>query len=164
VLADLTRATLAPRSLVTMLTALLVVYGANYEKGLLHNDLQTLEARYRRVGEFVRTELPRRAVLVGMQHSGSLRLYGRRETLRSDYLPPSRLESALRHLEARGWRVYFVLDEWEEEGFRNRFGPESPLGLLDWTPLAVASGPMPVRIYDPADRAHRERVQPRAIP
>jgi 4-amino-4-deoxy-L-arabinose transferase-like glycosyltransferase len=153
VLVDLTRRTLAPRGFTMVLTALLVLYGANYHNGLLHNDLRTLEARYRRVGEFVRRELPLRAVLLGMQHSGSLRLYGGRETLRSDYLPPLRLEAAIRHLDTRGWRVYFVLDDWEEEGFRDRFGPHSPLGRLDWTPLAIVPGPMPVRIYDPKDRA-----------
>ena len=57
----------------------------------LDRDLFTIrrgEARYRTVGEFVARELPERSLFLTMQHSGSLRYYGRRTTLRYDWIPP----------------------------------------------------------------------------
>ena len=163
-LVALTRRTLAPRLLTALLLVLLVSYGARYHNLILSIDLATLEARYRRVGEFVRTTLPGRAVLLSMQHSGSLRLYGHREILRVDILPAQRLEDILQHLEARGYQAYFVLDDWEEDDFRERYAARTPLGRLDWTPIAVAPGPTPVAIYDPRDRASGRTGVPRVIP
>ncbi|HXW05024.1 MAG TPA: glycosyltransferase family 39 protein [Vicinamibacterales bacterium] len=158
------RRTLAPRLLGLVLLSLLVVHGAWFEIGLANVDLAGFENRYRRIGDFVRTSFPRRAVFVAMQHSGSLRFYGHREILRWDLLPEGRLDSIVAHLQAAGYEPYFVLERWEEAGFRERYAAGNRLGRLDWPPGAVAAGKIPVAIYDPRDREAATPVVTRSIP
>jgi len=55
----------------------------------------------------------------------------------------------------------------EERLFRERFAEMNVLGRLDWPPVAERREPIPVRIYDPADRERMqrgERIETRTIP
>jgi hypothetical protein len=154
----------APRSFAAALLALLVAHGIYF---CLKKDVFKLavgEARYQRVGEFAGRTLPDRSLLFSMQHSGSLRYYSHLPTLRYDLLDPERLDEAVAHFQARGYHVYFVLDDWEKREFRGRFARQSALGVLDWRPWAVAPGSMPVEIYDPRDRTSTTTTAPRIIP
>jgi len=80
-----------------------------------------------------------------------------RETLRFDWLDPTRLKPLLDRLERRGYRTYFLLEDWEEPLFRDRFAAHTPLGALDWPPVAKLYVPAVVSIYDPRDRERRLR-------
>ena len=51
---------------------------------------------------------------------------------------------------ALGLEPYLLFERWEEESFRRRFAG-TPIGALDWPPLAEIAGQ--VRIYKPEDRA-----------
>lgn len=115
-------------------------------------ELHRLESRYVAAGGFASRELPASAVLLSVQESGPLRMYGGRTTVRFDYLEPDGLEAAVQFLERAGSRPYFVLEAWEETQFRERFARSSPLGLLDWPPMAEVGRPVKVRFYDPRDR------------
>jgi hypothetical protein len=108
-----------------------------------------LEQRYRLVGEYVTRELPQDAVVVSMQHSGSVRYYSGRQTLRYDWLDPEWLEAAVKFFEAKGRTCYAALEDWEVARFRERFQATSELGRLDWQPLTVING---VAVYDLAPR------------
>jgi hypothetical protein len=55
-------------------------------------------------------------------------------------------------LRARGFRPYFLLEDWEEAGFRERFGQTSRAGGLDWPPMKRWRFPVSVALYDPAVR------------
>ncbi len=114
--------------------------------------LDRLESRYVAAGAFASRTLPERAVLLSVQESGPLRMYGGRTTLRFDHLDPKGLDAAVQFLDREGHRPYFVLEAWEEAQFRERFAASSPLGLLDWPPLAEVGTPVRVRFYDPRDR------------
>ena len=114
--------------------------------------LDRLESRYLAAGAFASRTLPERAVLLSVQESGTLRMYGGRTTVRFDRLDPQGLDAAVQFLEREGHRPYFVLEAWEEAPFRERFAASSPLGLLDWPPLAEVGTPVRVRFYDPRDR------------
>ena len=115
-------------------------------------DLRRIEQRYLAAGAFAARGLPAKAVLLSMQESGSLRLYGGRATVRFDRLDPRWLDEAVRFLDRAGYRPYFALEAWEEPQFRERFAPSSPLGLLDWPPMADVGASVRVRFYDPRDR------------
>ena len=115
-------------------------------------DLRRLESRYVAAGAFASQQLPQNAVLLSVQESGPLRMYGGRTTVRFDYLDPQGLDAAVQFLDRAGYRPYFALEAWEETQFRERFARASPLGLLDWPPMAEVGRPVKVRFYDPRDR------------
>ena len=97
---------------------------------------------------------------VQRQHSGSLRIYAGRLTLKYDVLDPAWLDRTIEHLQSIGRRPYFVLDGGEVDAFRLRFAGSSALGALDWPPLATFESA--VAIYDPIDR--RPGSRPVAFP
>ena len=89
----------------------------------------------------VASRTPPEAIVLSVQHSGSVRYYA------------NRIDAAVR-LAARGDRSmrrfaiwprravapYLVVDDWEEKEFRDRFSPGQPAGRLDWAPMARVSG------------------------
>jgi hypothetical protein len=113
-------------------------------------DLGRGERRYVDVARFVAAHTEPDAVVLSVQHSGSLRFYAGRLTLRYDLLEPAWLDRAVEYLQSIGRRPYFVLDEGEGEAFKSRFGARSRLGALDWPPIAMLGSS--VAIYDPSDR------------
>jgi hypothetical protein len=52
-------------------------------------------------------------------------------------------------LRARGFRPYFLLEDWEEPAFRARFGQGSRAGRLDWPSVKTWGVPASVALYDP---------------
>jgi hypothetical protein len=115
-------------------------------------DIGRAEGRYVDVARFVAAHSDSRAVMIALQHSGTLRLYGGRLTLRFDQLDPLWLDRAVTFLRDSGRHPYVVLDGAEVELFRERFGRASAMGRLDWRPMAALASP-PVVIYDAVDRA-----------
>jgi Dolichyl-phosphate-mannose-protein mannosyltransferase len=111
------------------------------------------ERRHIRAAEHVERLTPVNAVIICSQHSGSLRFYANRITLRYDTLSGDGLDAVLRELREKGYRPYIVLDDWEEKEFRNRFAKQSRAGRLDWRPLVRVLTLPEVRIYDPEGRA-----------
>jgi Dolichyl-phosphate-mannose-protein mannosyltransferase len=130
-------------------------------------DIQTAEHRYVSVGEYIGATLPPNAVVLTVIQSGSVRLYGRRPTLRWDMLPPDRLDQTLEELRAAGYAPYLLLESWEDDLFRERFATTSVLGNVDWQPAIEYYGSIDVRVLRPDDRAayfRGRRVLPRAVP
>jgi hypothetical protein len=115
-------------------------------------ELHELESRYVAAGTYAARRLPAAAVLLSVQESGSLRLYGGRTTIRFDHLDPQGLDAAVHYLQQTGYQPYFALEAWEETQFRDRFSRASGLGRLDWPPVAEVGHPVKVRFYDPRDR------------
>ena len=113
-------------------------------------DLWRTERRYIDVARFVADRTEPDAVVLSHQHSGSLRLYADRLTLRFDVLDPVWLDRALGYLQSIGRRPYLVLDGGEVDAFRRRFAAVSRAGALDWPPIATLNGV--VYVYDPLRR------------
>src|SRR6185503_4436753 len=101
------------------------------------------------------------AVILGVQHTGSLRIYANRLTLRYDLLEPAWLDRAVDYLRSIGRRPYFVLDGAEVDAFKRRFGSMNRTGTLDWPPVATLGSI--VSVYDPLDRAGGTSSSPLAI-
>ena len=89
-------------------------------------DVASLEERYPLAGQWLDVNTPANSVALANQHSGSLRWYGHRDTLRWDFLEPDALASTIRELEAHGRAVYVVLEGDEVEMFESRFA-----GVID---------------------------------
>jgi hypothetical protein len=158
------RRTAAPRLLGTTLLVLIAAHGLTFCWKNYVFTIATGEARYQRVGDFAARSLPEGSVLLSMQHSGNLRYYSHLTTIRYDHIPRARLDDVVAHFQARGRAVYIVLDEWEKQEFRKLFASENVLGTLEWTPMAVAPGSIPVTIYDPRDRVATRAVGTQIIP
>lgn len=131
--------------------------------------LQPLRANDRRfevVGEFVRDQLPPNAIVLAIIHSGSVRHYSGRLTLRWDGLPPEWLDPAVAFLRTSGYRPYLLIEDWERPQFVERFTGHSTLVALDWPPVASYSGGVRADIFDPDDRNRflaGERINTRTI-
>lgn len=141
------------------LVAVPLAWGPRFTREQAVLQLSVQEGRFVRVAHYVAATLPERSAFLCVLHSGSLRYYAQRETLRFDWLAPTRLEPLLERLERRGYRTYFVLEDWEEPLFRNRFEAETALGALDWPPAARLIAPRVVNIYDPRDRERHLRAE-----
>jgi len=113
-------------------------------------DLGRSERRYIDVARFIAAHTDPAAVILSVQHSGSLRLYADRLTLRYDALDPLWLDRVVAYLESIGRRPYYVLDGGEVDAFRQRFGAANRAGALDWPPLATLGGT--ISVYDPIGR------------
>ena len=85
-------------------------------------ELREHERKYPDAGAFAREHLPADAFILAAQHSGSLRYYANRPTLRWDVLGPGHLDEALAELRADGYEPFAVLDADEDAEFRSRFG------------------------------------------
>ena len=85
----------------------------------------SVESKYALVGEWFKTHTPERAVVLAGLHSGSIRFYGQRETIRWDQIPADKLEATLRNLRDRGYDPYLALDVPSEPPlFQARFGSQ----------------------------------------
>jgi hypothetical protein len=86
------------------------------------------------------------AVILAMQHSGSVRYYTGRMIVRWDALDPAWLDRAVEFLRRRGVATYLLVEHWEEEPIRRRFAGQGTLADLDRSPVATArSGD--IRLY-----------------
>jgi hypothetical protein len=84
-------------------------------------EIATLEERYPLAGSWINFNTPVSSVVLANQHSGSLRWYGKRQTLRWDILAPENLVQTIRDLESRGATVYVALEGAEVAMFDSKF-------------------------------------------
>lgn len=86
-------------------------------------ELWRQEMKYPIVGRFVRDHVPASAYVLALQHSGSIRYYAGRQTVRWDVLDPAWLDRAVDAMHAAGHDTYAVLDPEEVVAFAERFTP-----------------------------------------
>jgi 4-amino-4-deoxy-L-arabinose transferase-like glycosyltransferase len=133
---------LAPRSerrrmfACAALIVVLATWGPWMGRAAFH--VRAEESRYPAAGRFA-TALPGNAVILANQHSGSLRYYANRITMRFEWLDPDMYGAALDHLRGLGRPVYVVLDDWERDVFRARYSTSADVSWLDEPPLLLAA-------------------------
>jgi hypothetical protein len=103
------------------------------------------EMRYGAAAMHARRLTAENSVVLTLQHSGSMRYYGGRVTLRWDYLPADWLDRAVAWMRERGVHSYALLDAAELPPFRERFATQRTLVTLG-RPIFVYDGK--VRLYD----------------
>ncbi|PWT81643.1 MAG: hypothetical protein C5B57_10075 [Blastocatellia bacterium] len=143
--------------LTAVLVATVAWHGVRFS--IEHNafGFREAERKYLAVGEYIAKRLPERAAVISMQHSGSVRYYSGRLTIRYDWITPTRLDTVVEDLRGLGYQPYFLLENWEAANFQRRFSEHSALGALDWPPMARLDHPADVKIFDPADRDSARR-------
>ena len=85
-----------------------------------------MEARYPLAGDWINVNTPPESVVLANQHSGSLRWYGKRQTIRWDFIDPSQLTQTVQELQSHGAIVYVALEGDEVAMFDQRFA-----GVID---------------------------------
>jgi hypothetical protein len=138
-----------------LLVALAVVAHGVVSAHYTGRDDQLGERKYPGAGEIVRTHTSPASVIYAFQHSGSLRYYGGRLTLRYDLLEPAWLDRSVEWFAQRGTHVYAVLDDWEVPGFRQRFAGQQRVRQID-RPLVTYRGTVVVHLYDLVGAAPNE--------
>ena len=98
------------------------------------------EQKFADAGAFVEQVTPANAVVIALQHSGSIRYYAGRLTIRYDALDAGWLDRAIAFLEQNGRPVYLLLEDLEEPEFRKRFAGQRSLASLDRGPVATGRG------------------------
>ena len=98
-------------------------------KDILNNTMAE-KRRYLDAAVHIDRTVPPEAAILAMQHSGSVRYYTGRLTMRWDVLDPASLDRAVDALRTRGVAVYALLESWEEADFRKRFAGQRSLEML----------------------------------
>lgn len=117
--------------------------------------LGAVERRYVTVARLVEAATEPTAVILTCQHSGTIRYYAGRDTLRYDLLDPAWLDRAVNWLIAEGRHPYILVEDWEQPAFEARFPQTSAFGQLSFSPaVAWQSSRFPgwVFLYDPLRR------------
>jgi hypothetical protein len=118
--------------------------------------LKSGDHRYADVGDFVGRTLPENAVVFTMQHSGTIRFYGGRLTLRYDFLDMDWADRAPAELERLGLHPYLAIDDWEVPYVQMQFKLPTEQAL-PWPHVARMRENGGVTIYDLATEGPRVR-------
>lgn len=134
------------------------------------------ESKYVEVARVVESLTDPQDVIVAAQHSGTLRYYAGRLTLRWDVGDPAWFDRTVEWLAANGHHPYLVVEETEARTLRESFGPVSRVARLDWAPLVTFRGGQ-VKLFDavrrepggptiaqPASHAVDACARPKALP
>ena len=105
------------------------------------------EAKYSAVAGLVRGATDQSSVILAVQHSGSLRYYAGRTTLRYDFLDPAWLDRAVDWLRAHNAHPYLLIEESERTDFERRFSGHSRFSPLHVAPV-FSTSPSRVYLYD----------------
>ena len=118
-------------------------------------QLRDFEARYRTMGLYLEAALPKNAVVITSQESGSVRHYTGLPIVRWDLLNVE-VDAASATLRAHGKHPVLVVEDWEVPVLRARW-PESPIARVDWRPRADVGETTHVWLWDPDDRDREDR-------
>src|SRR5262245_51538295 len=138
-------------SAVAIATVFLAIHGLSTARSRFAFDVGRAERRYVDVARFVAARTEPSAVAIAVQHSGTLRMYGGRLTLRFDQLDPAWLDRAIAFLEANGRHPVIVVEDGEAALFTQQFGAANRAGRLDWNPIGSLDDGR-VKIYDAVNR------------
>lgn len=92
------------------------------------------DTKFGMAGRIVARAVPPNSVVMTMFHSGSVRYYGGRLTIRYDQLDEGWLDRAVEWFSSQGIGTYAWIEDWEVPEFRRNF-PTERLGKLDMRPV-----------------------------
>lgn len=112
------------------------------------------ERRYATVAQLVQQATDPSSVILASIHTGPVRYYAGRDTMRFDLLDEAWLDRAVAWLTTHGRHPYFLIEDWERPIFERRFAAMNSLGRLALSPVLAyrAYGiPGTVYLFDPAN-------------
>jgi hypothetical protein len=106
------------------------------------------ERRYVAVAQNVARLTPENSVIWTMQHSGTIRYYGGRMTVRFDQIDAEWVDRAVAWFTERGVHSYFAGDDWELEAFMKRFAGRGVIAAAEAPPIMVHIGDSKAYLID----------------
>ena len=125
-IARMTRKRMVAAVAIVAFTAILAGWSQNLLGKSSVWTIADLEQRYPLAGEWINVNTPPESVVLANQHSGSLRWYGKRQTLRWEFIDPHQLAKTIDELQSHGATVYVALEGDEVAMFDQRFA-----GVID---------------------------------
>jgi len=113
---------------------------------------RSAEQKYIDAARLVDELVDENAAILAVQHSGSIRHYAGRMTLRWDMFQRGTIDDALVWLDASGHHPYLLVEAWEADLFRTRYGRTDEAARLGWAPIATLEAASTIHLYDLADR------------
>jgi hypothetical protein len=138
------------------------LYGLYFAHDTSAFDLGQGDQRYVRVARLVAGATEPGSVVITLQHSGSVRYYAGRMTLRYDMLDALWLDRTVQWLRDRDIHPYILLDDWEHEVFKNKFQSRNILGRLEIAKLIEYRDLTRTSLYDPL-RGALDAGEPRIV-
>lgn len=109
------------------------------------------ESKYVEVARVVDSLTGPEDVIISAQHSGTLRYYAGRLTMRWDTGDLAWLDRSVEWLRARGHNTYLLLEAPEIDGLRAKAGGVSEIARVDWSPMVSFRGGS-VKLFDATNR------------
>ena len=112
------------------------------------------EHRYVTAAKLTETATDPNSAIFSIQHSGSVRYYAGRVSLRFDSIERNWLDRTVTWLSERGVHSYLLVEDWEIPTFKQMFAGQRTVARVDMPPVFVYSGPATIFLYDlgkPAD-------------
>jgi hypothetical protein len=106
------------------------------------------EHKYQSAGLLARSSTPDNSVILSMQHSGSIRYYGGRMTIRWELMPAGRIDQDVAWLGAHGAHPYALLEDWEADAFLASVKGTATGDRLKAPPLLIYDGPSKMILVD----------------
>jgi hypothetical protein len=124
------RAPQPSRPVITVLVTVMLGVSLARESAPYVTNTARHEQRYEKAGDFVRDSLPANAVVLAVQHSGSVRFYSNRTTVRWDVAGRGELDAILAAIREAGSIPFLVADVDEVTSFRERFAGQRAVERL----------------------------------
>jgi dolichyl-phosphate-mannose-protein mannosyltransferase len=122
-------------------------------------ELAKSDTKFELAGRIVARAVPANSVVMTMQHSGTIRYYGGRLTMRYDQLDDNWLDRAVEWFSREGVGTYAWIEDWEVPEFRRNF-PTQRLGKLAMQPVIEYHNASAVMyLYDLNRPAHETDVE-----
>jgi hypothetical protein len=118
-------------------------------------DTWAEERQYIRVARMVSDLTPPNAVILSMQHSGSVRYYAGRMTARYDAIDRDHIDDAVAWMTAHGADVYLLVDGTETTMVRDRFAGTRTAQAFERVPRGLYQDSGSAYLYD---LSHPERI------
>jgi hypothetical protein len=149
---------LAVAAVAIMLVAYTTLF--NIEHGMF-GPIKEEERRYADMGAYVHEALPANAVIFTIQHSGSIRYYAGRMTIRWDLIDRDWIARAPAEVERLGLHPYMVIEDWEMPQMRDTFRL-APDSAAPWPLVARLKEPVGVSVLDLSSQ-HPAQTVPAAL-
>jgi hypothetical protein len=134
------------RLLAIVLAAVVLTSELRFGHAQQLSGLRQGEDRYVEVGLFVKDTVPANGIVLAIQHSGSVRFYSGRPTVRYDLIDEAWVARAGAALVAAGYRPYAVFEDWELPQVRGRLGLRAD-ETLPWRLVARLREPVGVNVF-----------------